>query len=451
MRMTKVKLGDILDVRRGASLSGDYYATKGKYIRLTLGNFNYPGGGFKANISKDNIYFTGFVKPEFILHKGDIITPLTEQVAGLLGETAHVPEDDKYIQSGDIGLVIPDEKLLDKNYAYYLLSSPLIKRQLGAAAQQTKIRHTSPEKIKACEAWIPELNTQHQIGMLLDTINKKIEANNALSSKLESLARMIYDYWFLQFDFPDENGRPYRSSGGKMVWNAELKREIPERWEVKKLSNILNTKLGGTPSTEHEEYWNGRIHWLNSSETSVSPVLDSELCITEEGMHNSSTAFAKAGSVVMSIVRYIRPAILGIDTCFNQSVISIDQSERYKSSFIYPMICSHVSEYMALRSGAQQPHINKGIVDNTLLVCPIKNVLEKYYGQVDGLYKMQLILAKETRHLASLRDFLLPLLMNGQVTFKEAKAKVDQFSDYWNAEDRDMVAEHGPEYGRKGE
>ena len=156
--MRKIKLGDILDVKRGASLSGEFYAEQGEQIRLTLGNFNYPAGGFKENTSKTNIFFTGEVKQEFILKKGDIITPLTEQVSGLLGETARIPEDNKYIQSGDVGLVIPNENLVDNSFVYYLISSPVVKKQLDAAAQQTKIRHTSPEKIKDCEVGYLQVN-----------------------------------------------------------------------------------------------------------------------------------------------------------------------------------------------------------------------------------------------------------------------------------------------------
>jgi len=100
--MNRVKLGSVLNIKRGTSLSGKYYAERGEKVRLTLGNFNYPNGGFKENTSKTDIYFTGDVKPEFILKKGDIITPLTEQVSGLLGETARIPVDNMYIQSGDI-------------------------------------------------------------------------------------------------------------------------------------------------------------------------------------------------------------------------------------------------------------------------------------------------------------------------------------------------------------
>ena len=147
MEMKKYKLGEILDVKRGASLAGEYYSATGKYVRLTCGNFDYINNTFKINTSKENLYYTGQVRDEFIMKKGDIITPLTEQAIGLLGSTAIIPEDDKYIQSQDIAKIICKEGLLYPMYAYYLISSKAVKMQLSAAAQQTKIRHTSPDKI----------------------------------------------------------------------------------------------------------------------------------------------------------------------------------------------------------------------------------------------------------------------------------------------------------------
>ena len=182
--MMKVRLGDVLDVKRGTSLSGKYYSTSGEYIRLTLGNFTYPDNGWKDNSSKDDIYFIGPFKKEYLLKKGDIITPLTEQVRGLLGNTATIPESNKYIQSGDIGLVIPDESLLDKRYTYYLLSSIVVKKQLDAGSQQTKIRHTSPDAIKKCYAYILEKSDQIKVARILDIINEKIEVNNRINDNL---------------------------------------------------------------------------------------------------------------------------------------------------------------------------------------------------------------------------------------------------------------------------
>ena len=230
MKLTKYKLGEILDVTRGASLSGEFYATEGKYIRLTCGNFDYQNNCFKENKSKDNLYYVGDFKSDFLMEEGDIITPLTEQAIGLLGSTAIIPESGKYIQSQDVAKIICKEELLDKDFAFYLISSTLVKQQLSAAAQQTKIRHTSPDKIRDCTVWIPELAEQKRIAKLLRSLDRKIELNRAINQNLEAMAKQLYDYWFVQFDFPNKDGKPYKSSGGEMVWNEKLKRMIPKEW-----------------------------------------------------------------------------------------------------------------------------------------------------------------------------------------------------------------------------
>ena len=244
MKLTRYKLGEILNVTRGASLSGEFYATEGEYIRLTCGNFDYQNNCFKENKSKDNLYYVGDFRSEFLMEEGDIITPLTEQAIGLLGSTAIIPESGKYIQSQDVAKIICKEELLDKDFAFYLISSTLVKQQLSAAAQQTKIRHTSPDKIRDCTVWIPELTEQKRIGKLLRSLDRKIELNRAINQNLEAMAKQLYDYWFVQFNFPDENGKPYKSSGGAMIWNEKLKREIPKGWNVVELKDIVDANRG---------------------------------------------------------------------------------------------------------------------------------------------------------------------------------------------------------------
>ena len=184
MTLTKHKLGDLLEVTRGASLSGEYYATEGELIRLTLGHFDYQGGGFKDNTSKKDLYFVGPIKSEFILNEGDIITPLTEQTPGLLGSTAVIPESRKYIQSQDVALITPYQGLLDRNFCYYLLPSTIVKQQLAAGAQQTKIRHTTPDRIKDLTVFIPSLTEQKTIGQLLKIIDRKIALNREINRNL---------------------------------------------------------------------------------------------------------------------------------------------------------------------------------------------------------------------------------------------------------------------------
>ena len=187
MELKKYKLGELIDVTRGMSLSGQYYSETGNFIRLTLGNFNMNGGGFKENTSKTDLYFIGPIKEEYILHEGDIITPLTEQSLGLLGTTARIPESGKYIQSQDVALVKCKEGIIDPNFCYYLISSNIVRMQLSAAAQQTKIRHTSPDKIKDCTVWVPDIENQKRIGRILTDIDSKIAINRAINDNLPTL------------------------------------------------------------------------------------------------------------------------------------------------------------------------------------------------------------------------------------------------------------------------
>jgi type I restriction enzyme, S subunit len=250
----------------------------------------------------------------------------------------------------------------------------------------------------------------------LSALDAKIECNNRINAELEAIAKTLYGYWFVQFDFPGRNGKPYKSSGGKTVYNPTLKRKIPEGWSVKQLGNVAETSLGGTPSTKNKEYWeNADIAWLSSAETAGFPVIRSEQCITPNGIKNSTAVLLPQGSVVVSIVRYIRPSILGIDAATNQSVVGILENKKLKKSFIYPFMCGEVPRLIGLRTGAQQPHINKGTIDETLMVIPTDDILEYYYKTAEPIYAGIITRAFETLKLTQLRDWLLPMLMNGQV------------------------------------
>ncbi|MCK9160970.1 MAG: restriction endonuclease subunit S [Bacteroidaceae bacterium] len=417
--MNKIKLGDVLDFKRGMSVAGEFYSNEGRYVRLTLGNFTYPECGFKFNTSKEDLYYTGTIRKEFIMKKGDIITPLTEQVRGLLGNTATIPEDGLYIQTQDVAKVIPNETKIDKRFAYYLVSSPTVKKQLDAGSQQTKIRHTSPDKLKDCYAYLPELNTQNKIAKLLDSIKDKIETNNKINAELESMAKTLYDYSFLQFEFPNSEGKPYKSSGGKMVWNEELKREIPEGWCVNNLKDITTLSLGGTPTRDKKEYWgNGKFNWLNSGEVSNFPIITSEEKITRLGLENSATEYMKKGTVIISITGNIRASILGIDSCANQSVVGISESGIYKKEYLYPAISMLLNQFTKISTGNCQQHINKKILEESKTLTPPDTILQNYYLKVEPIYNAILNNAFQNQELSSLRVFLLPLLMNGQVTFK---------------------------------
>jgi type I restriction enzyme S subunit len=261
-----------------------------------------------------------------------------------------------------------------------------------------------------------DLSTQQKIAAVLSALDAKIELNQRINAELESMAKTLYDYWFVQFDFPNEKGKPYKSAGGKMVWNEELGKEIPQGWDVKPLGKALKTNLGGTPSTKNAEYWeNATIPWLNSGDLSNFPIISSSSFVTRKGIENSATTILPKGSVVISLVRYIRPSIIALEACANQSVVGILETDKLKNTFIYPYLVNEVPRLMALRTGAQQPHINKETIDETLLCIPPANILGQYYKISEPIYKKIINLAFESQTLTELRGWLLPLLMNGQV------------------------------------
>ena len=419
--MKKYKLGDLIEVSRGASLSGNYYAAEGKYIRLTCGNFNYRNNCFKENNSKDNLFYIGNFKDEFLLKKGDLITPLTEQAIGLLGSTAWIPESEKYIQSQDIAKIICKEELLDKKFAYYLISSNMVKKQLNAAAQQTKIRHTSPNKIKDCIVWLPSLAEQKKIGQLLFDIDRKIELNRSINHNLEAMAKQLYDYWFLQFDFPDENGKPYKSSGGKMVWNKKLKREIPEGWEVDIIQNIATTYSGGTPKSANKEYYkNGTIAWINSGELNSAIITQALNYITERGLNNSSAKLYPANTVLVAMYGATtgKVSLLTFEACSNQAVCGVIPNMKEMQHYVYLYLSSLYCHFINLSIGSARDNISQEIIKNMLLPIPSTDVILMFENKVKHVYKVIIEKKKQINTLTKLRDSLLPLLMNGQASLQ---------------------------------
>ena len=237
-----------------------------------------------------------------------------------------------------------------------------------------------------------------------------------INDNLETMAKQLYDYWFVQFDFPNEEGKPYKSSGGAMVWNENLKCEIPQGWVVEKMGKCTNVLLGGTPDTNDNSLWGNGYNWLNSGEVAEFPILKSEKNITPKGLEKSATVLAPKGSVTLSITRHLRPSILCIDACINQSVVAILENDKVSKEYIYPLLNRDIPRLMSLRTGAQQPHINKETVEAINVVLPPANIMGAYINIAESIYNAIFNNAKEIAELTKQRDELLPLLMNGQAS-----------------------------------
>ena len=424
MELKKYKIGDLVQVTRGASLGGEFYATQGNYVRLTCGNFDYRNNCFKENQSKDNIYYTGGFKEEFLLEKGDIITPLTEQAIGLLGSTARIPESGKYIQSQDIAKIDCNESLLDKDFAFYLISSACVKQQLSAAAQQTKIRHTSPDKIKECTVWIPSLDIQKRIGRILTDIDNKIAINRQINDNLEAMAKQLYDYWFVQFDFPNEEGKPYKSSGGEMVWNEKLKREIPKGWSDCVLGDYIGRITNGLNPRKNFVLGSGNNYYV-TIRSLVGTTIDwnnCDRCDDEALSKINSRSQLQIGDIIFSAIGTIGRTyyILEEPTNWNISETSftLRAKENVPNDFFYGMLRSNEIQIKADKA-AMGSTLRCLVMDSlcTLQYIEIPNYMMKLFGaKVSPLYRQIHRNNKEIAELTKQRDELLPLLMNGQAS-----------------------------------
>ena len=411
MKLKKYKLGDLVQITRGASLGGEYYATQGNYIRLTCGNFDYRNNCFKENKSKENIYYIGDFKEDFLLEKGDIITPLTEQAIGLLGSTARIPESGKYIQSQDVAKIDCNENLLDKNFAFYLISSTCVKKQLNAAAQQTKIRHTSPDKIKECTVWIPSLDVQKRIGRILTDIDKKIAINRQINDNLEAMSKQLYDYWFVQFDFPNKEGKPYKSSGGVMAWNEKLKREIPQGWSNGVLSDVANITMGQSPDgSSYNEDGEGIIFYQGST--------DFGLRFPDIRQYTTSPSrYANKGDILMSVRAPVGALNIANNDCCIGRGLSALSSKIGSMTHLYYLMNDFRLKFEGMNSaGTTFGSITKDELFSLPVIIPTKSVISEFEQVCEPIFDKQMIIGEEINALTKQRNELLPLLMNGQAS-----------------------------------
>lgn len=281
---------------------------------------------------------------------------------------------------------------------------------LGRYAGQSAQPGLSVETLLDVEIDVPEKDVQDDIACVLSTIDEKIENNNAICSNLEAMAKLLYDYWFVQFDFPDENGKPYKSSGGKMVWSDELKREIPAGWENKCLSDISDysdAKVSAKELSSHTYIGMDNLlpNMNGRTESEYTPA---------EGY---ATAFQPMDILLGNIRPYFKKIwFADIAGGASPDVLVLKPKNKEESAFIYSLLCrDQFFDYDSKGSkGSKMPRGDK----DHIMAYPFAyshDLSIEFSRQLSMLMKKIAAAYEENLQLASLRDFLLPMLMNGQV------------------------------------
>lgn len=247
------------------------------------------------------------------------------------------------------------------------------------------------------------------------------------------LARQLYDYWFVQFDFPDENGKPYKSSGGKMIWNEKLKREIPEGWTHTTIEKYANIQNGATPSTTNELNYGGDIIWITPkdlSDQSQKFTFRGERTITEDGYNSCSTTLLPKGTVLMSSRAPIGLlSIAAVECCTNQGFKSLIPKNENEQRFLYYLVDQYLPFIKQMGSGTTFSEVSKDELAKLKVPNIPSCIIKKWDKEIKPMFERQEIILKEIYTLTTQRDELLPLLMNGQVSVTPPEVNCDLSHD----------------------
>lgn len=238
-----------------------------------------------------------------------------------------------------------------------------------------------------------------------------------INDNLEAMAHQLYDYRFVQFDFPDENGRPYKSSGGKMVWNEKLKIDIPYSWTVKPVKELENDIVTGkTPSTSEEDNFGGDIPFITIDDIRrFLFVYKSERTLTKKGAESQNKKYLPKGSLCCSCIGTTGViGFTGIASQTNQQINSIFFNNENHGEFLYFALKMHFQNANA-KTGNILPNMNKDEFSRIPIVYPTETLIQRYHYIVQSLFSQIDCNIREINALTKQRDELLPLLMNGQV------------------------------------
>lgn len=332
------------------------------------------------------------------------------------------PEEHMIVSSGFITLDIKTEKVeeYDAMFLYYILTQDWVTSYLQTIAENSVSAYPSinaNDLGNLCFSF-PNINSQRKIAKSLSNLDRKISLNRSINQNLENLAKQIYDYWFVQFDFPDENGRPYKSSGGKMVWNEKLKRNIPEGWHCGNLFEIATFTNGLACQNNRPKEGEDPLPVIKIREMRDGFTADSEYVspnIPEAvRVYNGDILFSWSASLEVMLWCYGNGGL-------NQHIFKVTPANDFPKSFYYYQLLDYVSIFkkMAEARKTTMGHITQDHLKQSTIAIPddiaITNKLEEI---ISPIFNKIVKVHEEITELTKQRDELLPLLMNGQVTIK---------------------------------
>jgi len=316
-----------------------------------------------------------------------------------------------------------NNKVIDDDFFYYYFNFYLVNLIVGKKGDSTIPNFPPVSVIKELEFDLEDITIQKKIGKILKSVDTKIELNNNINKELEAMAKTIYDYWFVQFDFPDSNGKPYKSSGGKMVYNKELKREIPKGWDV---ANLKNNPLTKILKPKIDKFKGNKVYLATADIQDKNINFNAEI-INYNNRPSRANMQPIANSIWFAKMKNSKKNLLCADYSqdfLNNFILSTGfmglKCKKEALEYLWGFIDNDYFETIKdrLANGATQEAINNDDLIFIKLIIPSDNVLKKYHLQTKSIYQKIYDNQIQNQELSTLRDWLLPMLMNGQVKVK---------------------------------
>jgi type I restriction enzyme S subunit len=430
-------------------------------------NSDWTDKGYRA-ISANNVKTNGLQKLDSIryvdqttydkwmkieIERGDLL--LTSEAPA--GEVMIWDSDEKIVLSQRLFGLRVNDRVYNKYLKYYL-QSDLGQKEILRNTSGSTVFGISAKMFDLINVHYPEKKAQILIGDLLSDLDAKIEVNNKINAELEALAKTIYDYWFVQFDFPDQNGKPYKSSGGKMVYNEVLKREIPEGWEKGVLDDIAKI-VRGVSYNKHDI--------KTPNDENVTPVLRAtnitgnvidlenmvyvpDEFVSEKQLMNKYDVLITMSSGSKDHIGKNGMFYFDKKVAFGAFCAKLEAKENFQFFLSSYMQSEFISETIKKEClGTSINNLNGSLVKNFRLVKPSEDVLKSFNIKMKPIHDKIGNNQKENQKLAALRDWLLPMLMNGQVTVRSSDEVREQDKEILNqVQDNKLgrVAEDEEEY-----
>ena len=407
----RYKLSELYEMSSGISSTKEQAGHGSPFLSFSVVFNNY----FLPDSLIDLMDTTVGEKQKYSINEGDIfLTRTSETVDELAMSSVALKDYPEASFSGFLKRLRPvDKTIVYPKFMAFYLRSPLFRRTIINNTVMTLRASFNEAMFSYLEIMLPDFDTQKKIGDFLYSLEKKKQINNQINQELEAMAKTLYDYWFVQFDFPDQNGKPYKSSAGKMVYHPELKREIPESCGVDSLWNIAN-------------FYNGLAmqKYRPVTEDDYLPVIKIREMMngfskdTEKARLDIPTeAVVERGDILFSWSATLEVIIWGKERgALNQHIFKVT-SATYPKSFIYFELKSYLKVFKSIAElrKTTMGHITQDHLKQAKIVVPPIEIISKLDAKLQPIMLKQQILENQNQELTQLRDWLLPMLMNGQV------------------------------------